>query len=67
METELVATWQPFGEQGWISFVLEDAMPDLIDDIKSWSEDDIEGVVGTITIGRKPKGWVAALPEHEGW
>ncbi len=67
MNTELVATWQPYGEQGWVAFVIDDEMPDLLDDIKSWSEDDLEGVTGTVTIERKPKGYVAALPEHEGW
>ena len=66
-DTELVARWQPVTEQGWVAFCIDDKMPDLFDDIKAWAEDDFEGVIGTITIERKPKGWVESLPEHDGW
>ena len=71
--TELVAMWSPEGEPGYVAFLFEkvvagDPNEAMISDIvDAWSEDDIEGVIGTIVIERKPKGWVESLPEHAGW
>ena len=69
METELVAIFQPDGEGGWVAGVIEDGrIPEWIqDEIGSWAEDDLVGIVGTIRIERKPIGWAAALPEFENW
>lgn len=66
-KTELVAIWQPGGVHSEVAFVVEDSIPDLLDSIRLWAEDDIEGPIGTITIERKPVGWVASLPDHDGW
>lgn len=67
--TELVAIWQPEGESGWLGFEIDhDTFGGLIEaELDGWDEETVEGLIGTIRIERKPKGWAAALPEHEGW
>lgn len=67
--TELVARWDPEGEQGWVVFLIDDdgGKSALRDEVLPWTDDDYEGVIGTIVIERKPKGYVESLPEFEGW
>jgi hypothetical protein len=69
MNTELVATFQPDGEPGWLAAVIEhsDLPEPFASELDGWDVDDLEGAIATITIGRKPVGYVAALPEFEGW
>jgi hypothetical protein len=65
--TELVATWSPFDHSGWIAYTI-DSIDQIVDDAKLWADDYTEeGLVGTITIDIKPKGYVESLPEFEGW
>lgn len=63
-QTEIVYAWNPDGESGWVAY---DNWLDVVAEIDAWSEDDIEGPVGTIKVERKPVGYVASLPEFERW
>ena len=68
--TELVATFTPDSEMAWVAYKMLDSgeLPEMLKfDILAWSEDDLEGAIGTIRIERKPVGYVASLPEFEGW
>ena len=66
--TELVATFQPEGEPGWVAVVIKGpSLENVWWLIDGWADDDIEGIIGVVTIERKPKGYVASLPEHDGW
>lgn len=67
--TELVATFQPEGEPGWVAIVLSSSsMGCLWAEIEEWSDDaDCEGPIGIVTLERKPAGFVESLPEHPGW
>ena len=62
--TEVVYIWTPTDASAWIAFTSWD---DLAADVADWGEDDLEGPIGTITVERKPVGFVASLPEFEGW
>lgn len=63
-ETELVYVWTPTDEGRWVAYTSWD---DLEGEVNAWAEDDIEGPIGTISVERKPVGYVASLPEFEGW
>ena len=67
--TEVVATLKVDGEPGWLSVVIEhsDLPEPLLSALDGWLEDDLEGVIATIVIERKAKGYVESLPEFEGW
>ena len=67
-DTELVATFQPEGDPGIVSVLITPpSMENLWWQIDGWADDDLEGVIGTVTIARKPVGFVASLPEFTGW
>ncbi len=67
--TELVATFSVEGEAGRIAVVIEHGdLPEPFESaLDGWDEDDLEGIIATITIERKAKGYVESLPEFEGW
>ena len=66
--TELVAIFQPEGEEGVVSVVIGyRAWDDLWHEIGAWACVDVEGPIGVITLSRKPVGHVESLPEHPGW
>ena len=67
-DTELVATFRPEADAGEVSIVISaTSMENLWWQIDGWADDDLEGVIGIVTIARKPVGHVASLPEHPGW
>ena len=66
--TELVATFRPEGEEGEVSVLITSpSLENLWWVIDGWADDDLEGVIGTVTFARKPVGFVESLPEHSGW
>ena len=68
-QTELIATFRVDGEAGGVSVVIKhNTLPEpFASELDGWDEDDLEGVIATITIERKAKGYVESLPEFEGW
>jgi hypothetical protein len=63
-QTEVVYTWRPIAEAWVLAYT---SWKDLIDEVTPWCDDDIEGKIGTITVERKPVGFVESLTEFEGW
>lgn len=77
-DVETVAILTLDGEQGWCAFNLDDEVHvrSLIDEMRNHidgsylpgqvDEDDDRAYV-TVEVRRKPAGYVAALPEFDGW
>jgi hypothetical protein len=68
-DVELVARFQPDGEHRWMAVPADSNLYDVFD-LAAWHDPrfDEPGItIGTITIEVRPAGWLAALPEHEGW
>ncbi len=68
-QTELVATFAIDGEASRLAVVIEHGdLPEPFESaLDGWDEDGLEGVIATIVIERKVKGYCESLPEFEGW
>jgi hypothetical protein len=68
---EIAAVWLPDGEQKWMALPFnKESWMTLFDEIEGWVDPRFMAIgelVGVVTIGAHPVGWLDALPEHEGW